>query len=181
MEKIASPYRPYKALSELKIRSKILLKAANQNNPETIRLLSNNGTHNGPFKHKDGLELVSKWAGFKNWRHASHILSGSAQIGEDMGTLWYNNKCQVYLNIWCRNYAEAKEQYALEVGKFIVPYKTQFIIVDNDYIQALGLKANMTDFTADGSRDLAGNYGSVTWDNYTFSRIQSALRKSTTY
>jgi hypothetical protein len=180
MEEIAPPYQPYKALAELKIRSKILLKAAGQNDPETTRLLLNNGAHNGPFKHKDGLELVSKRAGFKNWRHASQILSGSAQIGEDMGTLWYDNRCQVFLNIWCRNYAEAKEQLALQVDKIMVPYKKQFIIVDNDYVRALGLDTDMANFTTEINRDLAGSYGTSIWDNFTFSRIQSALRKTVT-
>ena len=178
MENIASLYQPHKSLAELKIRSKIMLKSANQNDPGTLKLFSRNGTVAGPYKHKDGLKLVSKRAGFRNWQHASHVLSGSAQIGKDMGTLWYSQRCQVFLNIWCRDYADAKNQYLSHPGKFIVPFKTQFIIVDDEYMNALGIKIERGDFDTNEDRNLAGQYGTKNWDNYTFSRIQFALGTS---
>ncbi|MEH6545640.1 MAG: hypothetical protein V7701_04400 [Sneathiella sp.] len=181
METIASRYQPHKSLAELKIRSKIMLKSANSKNPKTLELFAQNGAVDGPYKHKDGLKLVSKKVGFKNWQHASHVLSGSAQIGEDMGTLWYDGKCQVFLNIWCRDYAEAKDQHSSHSGKYIVPFKTQFIIVDDEYMNALGIKIKMGDFATNKDRDLAGQYGTKNWDNYTFSRIQFALGKTVAF
>ncbi|USG61836.1 hypothetical protein NBZ79_02465 [Sneathiella marina] len=181
MDNFACQYQPHKSLAELKIRSKIMLKSANQNNPGTIELFSRNGVAAGPYKHKDGLKLVSQWAGFKNWQHASHVLSGSSQIGEDMGTLWYTRRCQVFLNIWCRDYDEAKKQHLLHPGKYIVPFKTQFIIVDDDYMKALGIKMDMSDFDTNEEGNLAGQYGTKNWDNYTFSRIQFALGNTVSF
>lgn len=178
MENNSPRYQPHKSLAELKIRSKIMLKSAAQNNLTVIDIFSKYGSASGPYKHKDGLKLVSQRSGFRNWQHASHVLSGAAQIGDDMGTLWYNQKCQVFLNIWCRDYSDAKNQYFSHPGKYIVPYKTQFVIVDNEYMMALGINIDSNDFATNEDRDLAGQYGTKTWDDYTFSRIQFALGKA---
>ena len=41
-----------RSLAELKIRSRILLKAANQKKPEALSVLNRAGSPEAPFKHK---------------------------------------------------------------------------------------------------------------------------------
>lgn len=163
-----------RSLAELKIRSRILLKAAAQEKPEALKTLSKFGKQEPPFQHKDALKAVSRLAGFKNWQHASHILGGSAHIGDDMGVLWYSNKCTVLLNIWCRNYEEAQEQFSQRKGSFLFPYKTQFVITDDEYVRALGIDTDQP-MLQGPSRNFAENYGSPTWDDLTFQRLQHAM------
>ncbi|WP_288903483.1 hypothetical protein [uncultured Sneathiella sp.] len=163
-----------RSLAELKIRSRILLKAAADKKPEAVKILKKSGKQEPPYQHKDALKAVARLAGYKSWQHAHHVLSGSARVGDDMGTLWYDPKCSGLLNLWCRNYEEALIQFVQREGYFLFPYKTQFVVANHDYIRALG-------FTADHSLAQAGNrnfveiYGSPAWDDLTFQRLQQAL------
>ena len=163
-----------RSLAELKIRSRILLKAAAQEKPYALQTLRKFGKQEPPFQHKDGLKAVSRLAGFKNWQHASHILGGSATIGEDAGVLWYSNKCTGFLNVWCRNYEEAKEQFDQRSDNYLFPYKSQFVVANAEYVRALGLE--IEDFQAqEGCRNLVDLYGSSAWDDLTFKRLQKAM------
>lgn len=163
-----------RSLAELKIRSRILLKAAAREKPEAVKILRKSGKQEPPFQHKDALKAVARLAGYENWRHAHHVLGGSARVGDDMGMLWYNHKCAALLNLWCRNYEEAQDQFGRREGYFLFPYKTQFVVANDDYIRALG-------FTADHllaqvrNRNFVEIYGSPAWDDLTFQRLQEAL------
>jgi len=166
---------PQKSLGELKIRSKILVKAANNGGADAVKKLSAIVKADPPYQHKDGLKYVARTAGFRDWQHAAHILSGNAKVGEDMGTLWYSRKCMALLNIWCRDYNEALEELSKRSNVYLLPYKRQFIIVDDDFMRALGLLPQGRPNGPSTNRDLIQNYGTEEWDNLTFSRLQDAL------
>ncbi len=168
---------PQKSLGELKIRSRILTKAANSGRSNAISLLKTHSRPEGPFQHKDGLKTVSRLAGFKDWQHASLVLSGGAKIGEDMGSLWYSPKCGVLLNIWCRDYAEAIEQFESGAGKFLFPYKRQFLIVEDDFLETIGLDPDHAIFGQPPNRNFVQSYGSPDWDLLVFKRLQNAMAK----
>ncbi len=163
-----------RSLAELKIRSRILLKAAAQEKSEALQTLRKFSTQEPPFQHKDALKAVSRLAGYKNWQHASHILGGSASIGDDMGELWYSRKCTGLLNIWCRNYEEAQEQFSQQEDRFLFPYKTQFVITNDDYVRALGFETDHQ-MLHQPNRNFVEIYGSPVWDNLTFQRLQHAM------
>ncbi|MZR31395.1 hypothetical protein [Sneathiella litorea] len=165
---------PCRSLMELKIRSRILLKAAMQEKPDALNALKQSGQLEPPFRHKDGLKAVSRLAGFKSWQHASHVLGGSAQIGEDMGELWYDSQCGSFLNIWCRNYEEARDQFERENNYFLFPYKTQFVVTNDEYVRAIGFQTNHPALQRNG-RDFIEFYGSSGWDDLTFHRLQNVM------
>lgn len=175
MSSSPNEFCPQKSLGELKIRSRILTKAANSGRPNAIRLLQAHGKADGPFQHKDGLKTVSRLAGFKDWQHASLVLSGAAKIGEDMGSLWYSPKCGVLLNIWCRDYPEAMAQFDSGAGRFLFPYKSQFLIVEDDFLRTIGLDPDHAMFSQAANRNFMQSYGSPDWDLLVFTRLQEAM------
>ena len=73
--------------------------------------------------------------GFQSWRHALEVLEGRP---EDFGTLLYPSSCMGHWNIWSAHYAEAREIRAAH-GGYLLAYRRQFLIVDRDYIDSLGL------------------------------------------
>ncbi|PHQ71355.1 MAG: hypothetical protein COB93_03425 [Sneathiella sp.] len=175
MSSSSAGYCSQKSLGELKIRSKILVKSANGGDPDAQAMLRLSLKSEPPYQHKDGLQFIAQKAGFRDWRHAAHVLSGEAEIGEDMGTLWYDRKCGGLLNIWCRNYEEARGEFEGHPDAYLLPYKTQFVIGDEDFMRALGLLAQGRPQRPSSARDLVSSYGSEAWDNLTFSRLQTAL------
>ncbi len=177
MSSTANDICPQKSLGELKIRSRILTKAANSGRTNAINLLNTHSKSEGPFQHKDGLKTVARLAGFKDWQHASLVLSGGAKVGEDMGSLWYSPKCGVLLNIWCRDYKEAKEQYEEGTGKYLFPYKSQFLIVEDDFLRTIGLDPDHAIFSQPANRNFVQSYGSPDWDLLVFKRLQDAMAR----
>ncbi|MDF2367575.1 hypothetical protein [Sneathiella sp.] len=167
-----------RSLAELKIRSRILLKAAAQEKPAALHTLRKFGKQEPPFQHKDGLKAVSRLAGFKNWQHASHVLGGAANIGDDMGVIWYDTKCTGLLNIWCRNYAEAQEQFDQRENGFLFPYKTQFVVTNGEYVRALGFETDHPLLQVP-NRNFVEIYGTPAWDDLTFQRLQQAMGATT--
>ena len=64
---------------------------------------------------------------------------------------WFDLQMQVnfivggYLNSWFANYPEAKS-HLLSNGGFLFPYKNQFFICNNNYIQQIGFDADDPDW-----------------------------------
>ncbi|WP_411991091.1 hypothetical protein [Agarivorans sp. DSG3-1] len=126
------------AIEELKIRSKILLKQRHTADSPLPALAKGKSPQ---LKH--ALLYVARQAGFNDWQHAQAVLSceHSEPKQQDSGKFWYSNACMALLNHWCASYQEA---LALQTkrGGVILPYKSQFVVADGVYLQALGLAAN---------------------------------------
>jgi hypothetical protein len=75
------------------------------------------------LKLKHALAVIAFEKGFRSWEELK------LQIGLIKGG---------FLNLWFRNYEEAKA-YQNESGGFLLPYKKQFFICNEDYIRGLGL------------------------------------------
>ena len=87
-------------------------------------------------KRRHCLAVVARELGFRGWPHATQVLGGA--ITEDVGTLLYPRRCGAHLNIWCASYDQAKRIRG-EHGGFLLGYKRQYLIVDEDYIATLGI------------------------------------------
>jgi hypothetical protein len=85
------------------------------------------------------------------------------------------------LNIWCRNYEAAEEEFRKTEDGILVPYKNQFIVGNDDYQKALGLSIQNELLQAKPNRNLAKIYGTQAWDQLVFERIQSALGPANSY
>ena len=57
---------------------------------------------------------------------------------QDFGTLLYPSTCSGHYNIWSASYAEAREIRAAH-GGYLLAYKRQFLIVEDGYIDSMGL------------------------------------------
>ncbi|MDA0261147.1 MAG: hypothetical protein O3A21_02960 [Proteobacteria bacterium] len=103
-------------------------------------------------KRRHCLAVIAREFGFRGWPHAVQVLAGERV--EDFGTLLYPQRCGVHINIWSASYDEAKQIQARH-GGFLLAYKRQYLIVDDDYIRTLGLEPRDPDFDAI-DRDWAG-------------------------
>lgn len=119
-----------RAVAELKTRARLRLNAMKASQPDA----------KGEVRLRDCLNLVSREAGFSDYTHARRVLGGEARPGEDFGTFWYAPRCAGLLNQWFASYEEARA--ALKSAKrrsFLLPYKRQFMVVEDDFIRELGL------------------------------------------
>jgi hypothetical protein len=82
--------------------------------------------------------------GFQSWEHACSVLDGDP---EDYGTLLYPSSCHGHWNIWSAHYDEARTIRA-EHGGYLLAYRRQFLIVERDYIDSLGLDPDDPDWSA---------------------------------
>jgi hypothetical protein len=58
--------------------------------------------------------------------------------GDDYGDLWYEVETDVYLNLWCKDYVEARRVLESN-GGYLLPYRRQFVVVGPQYVELLGL------------------------------------------
>src|SRR5690606_21881666 len=117
-----------RALIERKTRARLRLNALKASQPE-LRL-------------RDCLNAVSREAGFDDFPHARRVLSGEARPGDDFGTFWYAPACRGILNQWFATYEEARAALAATRRRsFLLPYRRQLMVVEDDFIRALGLDA----------------------------------------
>lgn len=115
-----------KAVTELKVRARLRLNAMKASQPE--------------LKLRDCLNAVAREIGFDDFHHARRVLSGEARPGDDFGTFWYAERSMGLLNQWFASYEEARAALAAAPRRsFLLPYKRQFMVVEDDFIRELGL------------------------------------------
>jgi hypothetical protein len=98
------------------------------------------------LKRRQCLSVVARQLGFVSWEHARAVLSSrilpsrilSSIEQQDFGTLLYPGTCSGHYNIWSASYAEAREIRAAH-GGYLLAYKRQFLIVEDGYIDSMGL------------------------------------------
>ena len=88
------------------------------------------------LKRRQCLAVVAKQLGFVHWEHARAVLTAREQT--DFGTLLYPQSCGGHYNIWSASYNEAREIRAAH-GGYLLAYKRQFLIVEDGYIDSMGL------------------------------------------
>ena len=98
---------------------------------------------------KHALWLVAREVGFSTWKQAQSVLSGGSGNG-DFGTLLGLKNGQGYLNNWYARYEEARECLE-QTGGYLLVWKTQFLVVEADYIRGLGLDPDDPDWQLIGN------------------------------
>ena len=147
------------AVTELKIRAEILQKQLKANEPAAfarLRALPEFKRKNeaelaaaaANLRHRDCLEAVSAEWGFPGYAEAKAALAGDAPV-EDFGTLLYPRGKGPSLNRWYAHYDDAARDREICAG-YLVGYKRQFLVVERDYIESLGLDPDDDDWTAIG-------------------------------
>jgi len=134
------------AISELKIRAKVLHRSVQAGHDEGLRRLRTSKSSvslTGEAQHKHCLAAVAREIGFRSWQHAVRVLRGDDEI-EDFGTLLMPRSCGGFLNQWYANYAEARE--GLSETRYLLAYKRDFVIVTREFIAELGLDPDDPDW-----------------------------------
>jgi hypothetical protein len=127
-------------LEEYKIKASILLKAFHGNDAEKVakrfkRLpefadLSIADILQKDVKRKYALLLIAVENGFSSW------LDLKIQVDFIVGG---------YLNLWFTNHLEAKS-HLQSTGGFLLPYKNQFFICNDQYIKQIGFEPDDPDW-----------------------------------
>ena len=96
---------------------------------------------------REHLAAVARELGFRGWPHLVAVLNGTET--SNFGTLLYAPACHAHFNIWSASADEAR-QIRAEHGGWLLPYRHQFVIVDEHFVKTLGLDPNDADWTAMG-------------------------------
>jgi len=145
-------------LIELKTRAHLQLSAARREGPDTDLQLSH------------CLNQAARDVGFADWDHGCRVLGGRAAHADDMGSFWHAPRCNTLLNLWFADYAQARSALASESGTFLLPYRRQFIVAEDDFILELGLDPEDTAWTH-VQHDLVNAYGTAAWLALGFQRL----------
>jgi hypothetical protein len=158
-------------LVELKTRARLRLNAARRTSDGAAAA---SPTPQPELRLRDCLDEVARDVGFAHWEHARRVLGGMAGPGDDMGTFWHAPACLAMLSAWHSTHAEARAALAAERGRYLLPYRRQFIVADADFVVELGLRPADPRW-ADIRCDLAGGYGSAAWLVLAFERLKAPL------
>lgn len=124
--------------------------------------------------HQKRLEAVAKFAGFQDFRHARRVLTGQIQPGDDFGTLWHTRPAGGFLNEWHATYQQAQESWQKQPQTYLLPYRTQFVIVGREFMRHLGLEISQLS----SGRDLVAATGKTCWDTLCYQRLRALNREA---
>ena len=94
-------------------------------------------------KRRHCLSTIARGLGFEGWPHALAVLQG--RDASDFGELLYTGQQSPTLNIWSASYAEARD-IRRQHGGYLLAYRRHYLVVDADYVRALGLEAEDPDW-----------------------------------
>lgn len=165
------------AVNELKIQAKKRLKYLKANEQDFALFkekhkLTLGGSDELQLKHV--LLSSARELGFASWQQLVNVLSGQSSTEQlDIGTLFYPRGCHGLTNEWFASYREAQQVLAQDSeNKWLLPYKTQFMVVTRDYMAAFNLPLDAINWLDDVKRDMAGCYNTNLWDKIVVSILR---------
>lgn len=144
-------------IGELKTRARLRLNALRSADAESAAEATP-----ADARLRDCLIQVSRELGFQNWDQARHVLGGEAVRGDDLGAFWHAPRCNGLLSHWFASHEQAREALAAGAHRVLLPYRRQFVVVDEHYLRELGLAIDDPAWSPMG-RDLVAGYGSAGW------------------
>lgn len=148
------------AVDEIKTRARVRLNAARREGRA------------GDLRLADCLNAAGREVGFLHFEHARRVLAGEAAPGEDWGDFWHAPRTGVLLNQWFARLADAVAMLAQQPSGFLLPYRRQFLIVQDHFIRELGVDPQAPQW-AEIRRDLVGGYGTPAWHALAARRIRA--------
>jgi hypothetical protein len=102
------------------------------------------------MQRKHFLAVVAREHGFTSWEQAKRVLGGSAEE-TDFGTMLYASQAGA-INVWFSDHGEARrhldEVNARGQRHYLLAWRTQFLVCDRYFIEALGLDPDDADWAA---------------------------------
>jgi hypothetical protein len=139
-----SPSSNINIFEESKIQATILLKDLRSEDPikiqlsiKRLRILSkfqNNSVTDiiNQAKRKDALLIIALEKGFDSWLQLKNYFY------RILSSPFEDNYVGGFLNLWFTRYVDAKSQQKKQ-GGYLLPYKKQYFLANEEYIKALGL------------------------------------------
>jgi hypothetical protein len=146
-------------LDHLKARARILHRHAEGKSPTALARLRklvelkslDDDQLAASVRRRHCLAVVAREIGFDGWTDATRALGDTEDA--QFGALLYPPSVWGHWNIWCASHDEAKRVRS-EHGGYLLTYKHQYLVVDADYIDAMGLDRHDPDWALIG-RDWA--------------------------
>jgi hypothetical protein len=165
------------AITELKTRARLLLNGLESDQPQALaraQYMSHKRRWAIPptWQLQHCLNIVAAEAGFALWDQARIVLGGEARPGDDMGDFWCETEASAFLNHWYADYALALDCLHKESRRFLLPYRRQFVVASEFYVQHLGLVPDDAAWPAMG-HDLVAGYGSAGWRHLCEQRLRA--------
>ncbi len=158
--------RVNRALEELKIRAKKLLKQSRQDDVIARNfapiLKKQNWNVGRELQLKDCQNLLASKCGFSNWQAARKVLTGGDL--KPIGSFWHQPGCDALINQWFASYVDAKSVLHSSEPHYLLPYKNQFVVVRFEYLKVLGVATTDHAQLEAIQRDLIAGFGSEAWD-----------------
>ncbi len=146
----------------LKNEAEILLKLALLNDKETLSRLRMDSELSSRFfseqtasqqlQLKHILEYVARENSYPSWSDLKKALDHAAEHSPlaDVGEQFYPKGFTTYWNIWFAKYSQAKK--VLDEGKgYLLPYKHQYFIVEEHFVDSLGLSHTLPEWKTIGN------------------------------
>jgi hypothetical protein len=97
------------------------------------------------IQHKHALDVVAREAGFMDWAQLKSAKSWDHRMLFDTTRL-FSAGSAAFLNLWHRDYGEARELLAGEPKRFLFPYREHFVLCEALFLEARGINANDPDW-----------------------------------
>jgi len=171
------------AINEVKTQAKKLLKAlkvdGDLERKMQLPLKKLAVTSIDELKLKHCLSLVSMELGFTNWHQAKDVLSGNVEplAVNNMGSFFYPKSCGSFINEWFADYQVAKSTVEnSSQAKWLLPYKNQYVVVKQDYINAFNLESRLTPLWTELERNMVAGYNRLAWDTLVCAVIKNRVK-----
>jgi len=126
-------------LDHLKNEARLLHKQAKAGSRSALQRLTKNSPAvalGEDIQRKHCLATIARKIGFPSWKAVVDCFEKRAEAS--FSGFLHPKRCHIFWNIWLASYEEAAKVRA-EHGGFLLTYGNQFIVVDDDYVSALGV------------------------------------------
>lgn len=143
-------------LNELRVRAELLHHGISAENPSALLRLRKLRQFRAAqpaelrriastMRRKHCLYIIASELGFESWMHAREVLLGATGERVHYGKVLYADACGHYLNQWFANYRDAAD-YRASNGGTLLAYVRHFLVVEQPYLEALGLSGDDPDW-----------------------------------
>jgi len=91
----------------------------------------------GAIRRRHCLAVIAAELGFSDWTVARRVITGE-DVAVDFGTLLCPPRCGGHINRWYARYDDATAVRKSCRG-YLLAYRRQYLVVERDYIETLGL------------------------------------------
>jgi hypothetical protein len=155
-------------LEEYRIRASRLMKQCRAGDPAAVQRFRRYWPDLAQVQRKHALAVIAREAGFRDWPHLRHSLAAWESFDT---TRLFSRRSDVFLNIWFARYEQAREVHEAHRGRFLFPFRHQFVLCQAPLLENLGVD------TSDSDWDRIGRDWVKPLDPAAYTRLAAKLRR----